>query len=451
MSAEQAKHTEQAEGTAQPKRTFPSKRRRFIATGGAVAVLAAGGLYVSASALVPLPVPEFTAAVGATESFPADDAGVRAAVDAESLPTAVGWLDGDEVWANDDDPHPLASITKLVTALVGQEAAPLAPGEEGPLYTWTDEDTAFQEALAEVDGIAYPVEAGTEVSQRQLLTLALVPSANDFATAYARSIFGDTASFVAAASDWADRHELASLRVTEPSGIDDGNVASAADVVQLARLTLSDPALAEIVALERATLPWGIGEVENTNPLLAETPDSVGVKTGHTELAGYSLAAAARGTAAIDAAAIDAAAPGLAASDGAATDSADTTAERELTRIAVVLGRDSVEARTEDAERLLGVLAQQPQTIIASTAGEPVGSFTSVDGQVVEVTAAESYAELLVPGEELTRSLDGVAVADSITVAGHRGTHPVPVRLEGHFTDPTLWWRLTHPHLLFSP
>ncbi|GAA1315130.1 hypothetical protein GCM10020360_18740 [Nonlabens tegetincola] len=387
---------------------------------GALVTIAVAGSYVAAAALVPLPEPTLRLDVPAEQRFAVDDAAAQAAVDGQTLPTAVGWLDGDTVWANDDDAHPLASLTKLVTVLVGQEVEPLAPGEDGPSYTWTEADVEFQAELAEVDGIAFPIPAGIEVTRRELLTLALVPSANDFATAYAHSVFGDTDAFVAAAADWADREGLESLTVTEPSGIDDGNVASAPDVLQLARRVLEDPALAEIVAMEHATLPWGIGEVANTNPLLGESADAIGVKTGHTELAGYSLAAAAQGE----------------------------FADRPLVRIAVVLGRDSVEARSDDALALLDSLAAMPERRAVVSSGEHLGTLTSIDGSRVTLSAAESFDAVLVPGESLTLSVE--AGGDALAVTGPDGAQTLAVRRGGSFAEPSLGWRLTHPRELFG-
>lgn len=401
-----------------PHPTRATRMRRVSLTLLAVVVALCGG-YVAACALVPVPAPTVQLEAESPRVFSVDESQVQDAVDGYGRPSAVGWLDGEEVWTNDDEAHPLASITKLVTVLVGQEAEPLAPGADGPTHTWSAADTEIQAALQEIDGIAFPIPEGTEVTRKQMLTLALIPSANDFATAYAHSVFGDNAGFVAAVSDWAERQGLDSLVVREPSGMDDGNVASAADVVRIARLALADPVLAEIVSTERVTMPWGIGEVENTNPLLGAMTGAVGVKTGHTDVAGYNLAAAATGS----------------------------FADRELTRIAVVLGRDSQEGRARDARALLNRLGDAPERLAVASAGEHLGQITSIDGQLIELSADETVDAVLVPGEELTRSID--AAAADITLTGPAGEQSVAVHRDGSIEDPTLLWRLTHPRELF--
>lgn len=396
------------------------------------AALAAGAAYVGACALVPLPAPTVEFAVPQEQRFAVDDAAAQAAVDAYDRPTAVGWLDGDDasVWANDDTPQPLASITKLVTVLVGQERDALEPGSDGPSYTWTAADVEFQEELLADDGIAFPIDEGTGVTRREMLTLALIPSANDFATAYAYSIFGDNAGFVAAVDDWAARNGFGSLTIREPSGMDDGNVASAADVLRISRLVLADPVLAEIVGTESATLPWGIGEVTNTNALLGSMSGAIGVKTGHTETAGYSLAAAARGE----------------------------YADRELTRMAVVLGRDTEEERTKQARAVLNGLAELPERQAVTTGGEYLGTLTSVDGQFLELSADASSDLVLVPGEEATRTLlvgsaatsSGTGTGERIEIKSPQGDVAVGINREGAFTAPSLRWRITHPRALFG-
>ena len=397
-----------------------ARRRRLVAATALAGALTLGGGYVAASALAPIPAPTIELAGEADQSFTVDPGATQAVVDRYQAPTAVGWLDGDEVWSNDDAAHPLASITKLVTALVVQEQRPLAPREPGAEYTWTAADVDFQAELAELDGIAFPIPEGTVVTQRQMLTLALIPSANDFATAYAHSVFGSTESFAAAARDWITRNGLTTIEVHEPSGMDDRNVGSAADVLRLARLALADPAIAEIVGTQRATLPWGIGEVESTNPLLGSMQHALGVKTGHTEAAGYSLAAGAGGS----------------------------YADRELTRIAVVMGRDSGDQRADDARSILTAMAELPERAAVASAGEPLGRLIAVDGQAVELAVGDSADAVLVPGEEATRTFN--AADETLTVAGPEGTTELTITRHGSITEPSLGWRLAHPRELFG-
>lgn len=409
-------------------RPAPARSRRRRGARGvawvvpAVLVLGAGG-YTAASATAALPEPVLTLAEAATAEFSADAAPVQAAVDAQTRPSAVGWLEGSDVWTNDETPRPLASITKLVTVLVGQERELLAPDADGPSYVWTAADVDRQDELLSQDGIAYPVPKGTEMTRRQMLTLALVPSANDFAAAYAYSLFGDNDGFVAAVADWADRNGFESLTITEPTGMDSANLGSASDIVRIVRLVLADPTLADLVATERATLPWGIGTVENTNPLLGAMPGVIGVKTGRTVRAGYSLASAAQGE----------------------------LAGRPLTRIAVVFGRETNDARAADSKALLQQLAAAPQRIAAVSEGEHLGTLTAVTGEEVDLSAGAGADLVLIPGEAASSTLDVAANALLLTAPdGAAPPEPVDVLRSGDFAEPGLWWRVTHPREVFG-
>src|SRR5690606_2622018 len=130
-----------------------------------------------------------------------------------------------------------------------------------------------------------------------------------------------------AANDWLQQHGLASVRIYDASGMNDLNVASAADIVRIVRLALEQPIVAEIVAQSVIDIPE-LGEIENSNPLLADS-GVIGVKTGTTFPEGYSLAAAQR----------------------------ESESGRDLVAIAVVLDRADAEARASDARAALSGLS----------------------------------------------------------------------------------------------
>lgn len=404
-----------------PSRMSPRRRRRLFATSLVVVLLLGGGGYVTAAALADLPEPTLALEVEPVREASLDEAPLTALVDGESRPTAVGWGEKETpVWSNDDSPYSIASITKLVTVLVGQEAEPIGVGEDGPTYTWTAQDQQLQDELIALNGVAFPVLVGTEMTRRQMLELSLIPSANDFVTAYAYSIFGDQAGFIAAVDDWTSRHGLDSVEIHEPSGMDSENQASAADIVRIVRMVLADPALAELVGTESVTMPWGIGEVTTTNPLFGLVDGVVGVKTGTTDAAGYNLAGAAR----------------------------SEFEGREFTRISVVLSRDSYGERASDSVALLRAMEPLPARIDLVTSGEPIGKLTSIDGQVVDLVADGDASSVLAPGEVATRTI--VDDATSIQVVGPDLDTIIPITRTSEFTEPDLWWRLTNPSLVFG-
>lgn len=393
------------------------------------AVLLTGG-YTAAVALAPMPTPQVALDVSETEETTIAADAAQAIVDAEVLPSAIGWQDDGLVWSNTDQPQPIASISKLITVLVCLEQQPLDAGTDGPVHVWTAADAALQDEYLSRDGIAFPIPIGTEVTQRQMLTLALLPSANDFAAAYANSVFGDNATFIAAVADWSERHGLTSVTLVEPTGMDEANTATPADVLRIGRLALDNPTIAEFTQMASAELPWGIGVVENTNPLLTRLPGALGLKTGRSSVAGYNLVAA---------------------------QSSDASG-RPLVKLAVTLGRDSPEARIESSAALLAALDTLPQPTSLVEAGVQVGSVTTVDDVTVPLVTDGEASAVLLPGETATRTLDLIDVgagapgqaAGTIAVATPTGDSEVPIVTADAIVEPDFWWRFTHPARVFG-
>ncbi|GAA2824979.1 D-alanyl-D-alanine carboxypeptidase (penicillin-binding protein 5/6) [Leucobacter komagatae] len=414
--------------TADP--TVRSRRGRgvrVVAWALPAALLLGAGGYVWAAANAPLPEPTLTQAAAAEPITARADA-PQAVVDERELPTAIGWLHTDDVWSNDGGVYPLASISKLITVLVCQEREPLAPGDEGRTYTWSAADRDRQNGYIALDGVAYPIPVGTEVTLREMLTLIFLPSANDFAAAYAYSVFGDNDTFVAAVRDWAERNGLESLEMVEPTGMDEGNRASAADLVRIARMALNNPTISEFTGTQSATMPWGIGVIENTNPLLGELPGMLGVKTGRSDSAGFNFIAA----------------------------QSDMAGEREVVKISVTLARPSLQARAQSGREMLAAIGELPLPVEVVRAGEQIGTLTGVDGATVNVTAASAASTTLLPGETTKRTVelrDDAATAESpgtIRVEAPTGPIEVALKRDGELPEPDLWWRITHPSELFG-
>ena len=405
---------------ARPTSARRTSRSRKLLTRFVPLLLVLGlGAYVGACAIAPLPEPTLSLSAPETATIAADVSAPQAVVDAQSFPTAVGWLDDDDVWSNDDRSHPIASITKLVTVLVCLEEKPLAPGTDGPGYVWTAADRARQDVYLGMDGVAYPIPVGTEITLRQMLQLILLPSANDFAAAYAYWTFGDNDAFIAAVDAWKAKHGLESLTLVEPSGMDERNAATPADLVRIARLALQNPAVAEFTKMPSAVLPWGIGLVANTNPLLAEVPGVIGLKTGSLLAIGYNLLLAQK----------------------------VALGDREVVRISATLLRPSPSARAQSGRDVLAALDTLSQEIPAIELGQHIGTLTGIDGAVVDLFADSSANVTLLPGEEAVIAVDRGASLVSVSSPG--GNASIPIRQSGPLAEPDLWWRITHPFALF--
>lgn len=185
-------------------------------------------------------------------------------------------------------PRPVASLTKVMTAVVAAEAL----GDRDPVR--------ISRAAADVDGSRVGLfTPGRNVSARVLLHGALLSSGNDAATALAQGAAGSLPAFVDRMNERAQADGLLCTSFRTPHGLSTGDRSCPADLAALTRSLLDEPRLARIVRRRRVALPFPIDggrlHLTNTNPLLrARVPGVLGVKTGWTRRAGRCLIAAVR-------------------------------------------------------------------------------------------------------------------------------------------------------------
>jgi serine-type D-Ala-D-Ala carboxypeptidase (penicillin-binding protein 5/6) len=178
----------------------------------------------------------------------------------------------------------IASVAKVMTAYVVLRDHPIRPGEDGLTITLTDADVADTERRRRQEESVVPIAAGEQLTERQALQALLLPSANNIAAVLARGDAGSVDRFVARMNAAARSLGMTHTRYTDPSGLDDATVSTAADQVRLVDRAMRLPVFASIVATPSATLPVA-GTVHNTNRLLGHN-GFVGVKTGSTAAAG---------------------------------------------------------------------------------------------------------------------------------------------------------------------
>src|SRR3954452_25101910 len=189
-------------------------------------------------------------------------------------------------------PSPIASLAKVMTALVVLRSRSISGQDPGFTITITADDVADSERRRADGQAVVAVVAGEKLTERQALQALLLPSANNVAMALARVVSGSTDAFVAAMNAEARRLRMTSTRYTDPSGYDPGTVSTARDQVLLARAAMRFAAFAAIVATPVVVLPL-VGVVHNTDRLLRED-EFVGIKTGSDQAAGGCFMFAAR-------------------------------------------------------------------------------------------------------------------------------------------------------------
>jgi serine-type D-Ala-D-Ala carboxypeptidase (penicillin-binding protein 5/6) len=172
---------------------------------------------------------------------------------------------------------PIASITKLMTVIVALEH--LKPSD---VVTVTS-------GAAQVGESRIPLHTGQRISVHDLLEGALIQSANNAADALAAAAAGgDVPKFIGWMNAHARKYGLHDTHFVRPDGLDaPGHVSSARDVALLARIAMHSSIVREIVRKESDVIEDGRVTVHTWNDLLGIVPGMIGVKTGHTNDAGW--------------------------------------------------------------------------------------------------------------------------------------------------------------------
>jgi D-alanyl-D-alanine carboxypeptidase (penicillin-binding protein 5/6) len=191
---------------------------------------------------------------------------------------------GVDVTSGLEQPVPIASLTKMMTAFVVLRDHPLTPDQDGPSITMTQADVDDFDADTVEDQANAEVALGEVLTERQLLEGLLVHSANNFADTLARWDAGDIPTFVAKMNSTAQELDMHQTHYADPSGFDQGSQSTAGDLLKVAGLDMDDPTFAAIVRMSSVTLPEA-GTISTYTPWLG-FQGVIGVKSGFTNAAG---------------------------------------------------------------------------------------------------------------------------------------------------------------------
>ena len=176
----------------------------------------------------------------------------------------------------------IASITKLMTALVAVESHP----------ELSDVVTVKEEWLAGAEGSSLYLTAGEELTLEELLYGMLLESGNDAAQVVACYCAGDMETFAQWMNLRAADLGMKNSRFVNPSGLNaDGHYSTAYDMALCAIACMDNEVIARMVSTRSIT--FGTRTFTNHNKLLNLYDGCVGLKTGYTELAGRTLVSCA--------------------------------------------------------------------------------------------------------------------------------------------------------------
>ncbi|WP_403025097.1 D-alanyl-D-alanine carboxypeptidase family protein [Salinibacterium sp. GXW1014] len=400
------------------------RRRRLVVFGGAAVFLAAATylpmtlfapLDPTAATLVDAPAPTAAAAELAWPSSTAVGIG------------AVGF-DGVLAATGSTEALPMASITKVITALTVLERHPITVDDHGPVITFTSKDLAHFGSYQARGATVKPVQAGMQLTQYEAMQAMLLPSAANYTLSLVEWAFGDEATFVAAAQDWIASHGLDNTTLVEPTGLSPQNRSTVSDLIRLGKIALEDPVIAEIVATPQVYFD-GAGVLENSNKILG-TYGVDGIKTGTLPEAGACL---------------------LFSADleiGSST----------VTLVGVALGGELHAIQYPQIQSLIQTVEAGFQEIALTEEGQSFGGYSTVWGDNAPVVAGEAKKALVwadtpisvaVHTEPVVTAAAGTQVGTATYTVG-QDVLEVPLVLAEAIDDPGPAWRLGNPSLVFG-
>src|SRR5262245_10652123 len=186
---------------------------------------------------------------------------------------------------NSQDKRSIASITKVMTALVYLEDNPDL-----------NQEVTIERSDVFAASTTY-LKAKDQVTAGELLHLLLIPSDNAAARALARTSHGGTSAFIERMNEKAIELGLQNTSFADPSGLNANNVSSAFDLSHLITFAASDERIASIMRTPTYTVTTNRRQIpiHSTNHiLLAGDVEVMGAKTGFITKSGYCLASLLR-------------------------------------------------------------------------------------------------------------------------------------------------------------
>lgn len=187
---------------------------------------------------------------------------------------------------NENEQRAIASTTKIMTTLLTIEAGDL------------DKEFAVDSHAIQIEGTSMGLKQGDIVSRRDLCYGMMLPSGNDAANSAVISVSGSMSAFAEKMNQRAKSIGMTNSSFVTPSGLDAKNqYSSAYDMALLTATAMKNETFREICAQAKVKLEYGNPPytrwLANSNKLLVNYPDCIGVKTGFTDSAKRCLVSAA--------------------------------------------------------------------------------------------------------------------------------------------------------------
>lgn len=422
-----------------PEAAAASRRRRriagAIAGATALAMVATLTIYAVAALTTPMPpspvkltVPDVVPGPAAAMTLPSNGSTSIVVTGGDDFAAFTGST--EMIGTTDPDtPRPIASISKIITALVVLDTKPLGPDDAGPTITFTEADDDLYDKYYVLGATTHTMKKGERMTQRDALEVVLIASASNYAEAVSTWAFGSQPGFRSATKAWLAKNGLTNTVVVEPTGIDARNVSTPAELVALGRIAMANPVIASIVQSPSLDVP-GHSAVGNSNLLLGQGGVN-GIKTGTLEPYGSNLLFSAI---------------------------IDVGIGEKLTVTGATLGAFSRESLANEILTTFQSIKDGFRSIPAIDKGKVLGTYLTPWGDHASVVASTSETIFTWSDTPVTVEVESTAIDEGETgtvvgsiryTAGPRDSS-VPLVLDGTIEPPSAWWRLTHPAEVFG-
>lgn len=260
---------------------------------------------------------------------------------------------------NENEPLPIASITKIMTMLLVMEAM-----DSGKIKA--SDTTTISPYATRMGGSQVYLKEGEVFTVEELLKAVAVHSANDASVALAELIAGSEEAFVSMMNQKATELKMKNTKFLDCTGLtDEGHYSSVLDISKMSSELLNKhPKIIHYTTIWHDTFRDGKFDLDNTNKLVKRYRGTTGLKTGFTNKAGFCLSA---------------------------------SAERDGTKIiSVILGSDSNEHRFSETARLLDFAFSNWESARIEKLGLEAGTIKVKKGAVTEIPVVFSNNAVVV-------------------------------------------------------
>lgn len=287
------------------------------------------------------------------------------------------------VEVNADEPVEPASLTKMMTVYVV-----LAQLAEGKFQI--DDPVPISEKAWRMGGSKMFIEVGKEVPVEDLLKGVIIQSGNDASVALAEFVAGDETTFADLMNQYAHRLGMTNTNFFNSSGLPHpDHYSTARDLAIMAAALIRDfPVHYPLHAVRDYT--WNNIKQYNRNPLLRRDASVDGVKTGHTQSAGYCLVASAK--------------------------------EGDMRLVSALLGSASEDSRLSETQSLLRYGFRFYETDRLYEGGAPITQVRVWQGASPQLeTGIAEDLYLTVPRGEFKKLASGILMEEKIIAPVHAG------------------------------